>query len=338
MYSQALNLLLNRYALALSMILALAFASAQTQLATLLIDNVPNGAGSFYFAEAGNTTDAFAEVQGLADALGLSFYMAENGALTLSNEYTNVSLEVSNSVEAGLIKKVGALVRDGEALESPLAILSNNTYYVPISPIVEALGGSSTFNYDRGALEVSTASSGSEGAGTGGNETPSAETALSEPTLPETATPVDPVSADTPINPAFNLAAPRTGLQDNGSTRVVVDLPANSAYTLATKDNVLVVSFPGMTGAAFSRELQDQNLKSLAYGNTGTDFALFVGSQHALSPTGAGFRSGLIPANEDGIERLYIDFAPHLQGEAIAEATTSAPCQPDYLARRSSSA
>lgn len=321
---------------------------AQTKLADLSVNDTPSDAGSFYFAELGNTQDAFAEAQGFAAALGLSFSISENGALALTNGDTSLTFEISNNAETGLAKRSGAMTHNGAALTSPSAIFSGGVYYVPVSPVAQALGGSSTFNYDSSTLQVSTPDAAEvasdaqtvENAETQVTDADATdETASSDPVTdeateadvagpdainPDTANP-DTVQTQTTSNDtAFQLAEPRIGQQEDGSTRVVVEIPSGGAYNLAVKDNVLVVSFPGMTGTAFERDLQGQNISSLAYGSLENgDFALFVRAQHPLSLSGAGFRSGVVAA--DTTERLFIDFAPDLQGEAVIEASSSEP-------------
>ena len=278
--------------------LLLCLSFAQTRLAGLSVNGAAyDEAGTFYFADFGNTQDAFAEAEAFGVALGLNVSLAEYGALTFEGPDIFLSLEVADNAAAGLQKKLGALYRDGEALESPLAIRVDGVFYVAVSPLVEALGGSSAFDYDNGTLRV--------------------EVAAPEPlTAAEAATP----SATAVQTQLSELGTPRTGRQEDGSTRVVVDLPAGSDFSLAVQEDAMLISFSGVSLPQYSQAFDDVHLNRLEYGAIAGRASLVIGVNHGLSPDGAGFRSGLVPAAADSPRRLFVDFAPNLQGESVALA------------------
>jgi len=101
-------------------------------------------AGPYYFVAQGDSGNAFVRAAPFAAAAGLEVrYDAVAKLLTFSAGIRRVLIDATSDVRDGLVKRPGVVRYDGGSLDSPKAILVDGVAYVPITPIVAALGGDS---------------------------------------------------------------------------------------------------------------------------------------------------------------------------------------------------
>lgn len=231
-------------------------------------------AGPYYFIAYGDSSNAYMRAAVFAEAAGLQVrYDGVAKQLVFAAGVREVTIEATADVAAGLVKRPGVVRYDGGAFDSPMAILVDGVGYVPITPIVAALGGGSEWH---GAQRLITID------------------------LPD-------------FDGGVQLAAPRIG-QNEGETRVALDLPAGHPYQVAVNGSALAVLLPGTHAPAFARTLSDDpNVASVGYEVLQGVVALVVHTRHALAPTGQGYFVGVVP--KGATETVYVDFAPDLQGE-----------------------
>jgi N-acetylmuramoyl-L-alanine amidase len=264
----------------------LLLAQAQERYNTLVLEDTVLD-GPYYFIAQGNSSDAFAKADVLAESFGFALTQTDR-TLRLERGDTVITLETTSDISQGLVKRSDALQVNGAPVESPSAIVIGEDIYVAITPLVRAFGGDSqwfaadqTITLLREAQQL-------------------IETSSTEPTV-------------------VTLSTPRIGFQD-GVTRVVLDLPEGIAYELYASDKTFVVKLPRTNVTPFQQVLEDANLESVRYAIVGDSTALVVTSRYALEG-GKGYRYALLPAAEKGgSERFYIDFAPTLAGESVASA------------------
>jgi len=283
--------------------LVLSFGLAQQHYNHLEINgDLEDDIGPFYFINYGNSSDAYAKADLFAEALGLS-YSAEPALLRLSNASTELRFLLTRNVESGLEKRIDALVVNGFARSSPSSIWIDNQVYVAINPVVEALGYESDFDTTERILWIESA-------------------AVARPSTPVTSsTPA--TSTPTPLiaaNAAY-LAVPRVGLQENGSSRVVLDLPPGSRYSILVAEKQLIIQFLDADVAAFKREVNDDNIATIRYALVNEKPALVIDTQFDILANGQGFKRGALAASASNPnERLFIDFSPELQGTEVSQA------------------
>ena len=283
----------------------------------LLLDEV----GPYYFIAEGNSADAFARVDLLADVLGVGYsYNPNTGAFYFSQGGRAVTFAATDDVQRGLNERSGTVSVDGETSSSPQIILVGGQSYVAINPLVTALGGEVGWDSETRVVlleftpdEVDTPSPDSSEPDTVQNTTETVAESSSEPAQPEATQEV-------------TLEKPRVGVHAD-KTRVALDLPEGASYTVLVDESNMVIAFPGLRGEAFSREEKGAHIGSLGYTSVDGNLALVVQTDYPLSPEGQGYEVGLLPTtSERQREVLYVDFGPGLQGQP-AETLQTAPAE-----------
>ncbi len=281
----------------LTLTLLAGLTCAQEQHNFLALDNelLDTAVGPFYFIQQGNTTDAYARADPLAQALGaqLSFDSLTK-TLTFRQGDTTVQLQATDNIVQGLQKRVGALTVNGQSRASPQGILVGGSSYVAVDPVVQALGGESDWDPQSQVLFI---------------DSPEV---LAERAAPEAA-------------PASGTASsPRYAFHETKS-RVALNIPSGSSYRILVEGNRFVVALAGLSAGVFQQAVNDPFLETIAFARLGEDLALMVTTRYSLSASGLGFQVGLLAASAEHPNEavLYIDFAPDLRGES-AEALNSA--------------
>ncbi len=271
------------------------------------------GEAACYFGVAEGAENAYVRTDLVTAALGLeSAYLPETGQLQFERGRSRAELLATEDVEAALSKRPGALVVGGEAETGRSAILAGSSY-LPLAEIVGAFGGTLSWN-DAARLalvDFSTPEVSAEGA-----RDPARPAATPEPGTAEPNPPSD-MSAMT------ELDAPRYAAHEGGYTRVAIDVPDGVSYQLAVDGDNFIVLFDHARAAPYEVTPNGAQLASLGYRTVGagadTDsmLALIAGTGYPLTAAGKGFRVGVL--GEGGTKTLYIDFAPGLKGEKVAE-------------------
>lgn len=242
--------------IALSIALVAGLADAQERHNSMAVDGAltADGVGPFYFLAYGDSSNAYARAAPFASALGAELDF-DDGAkvLTFRRAGTTARLAATGDPHEGLGRRPGALVVDGVPRASFLGILLDGVAYVPVTPVVEALGGDARWLGELRLIDI----------------------ALPAP------------AASRPALPAF-----RTGVHDAYS-RVAIDLPAGQPYRVAVGGRTLVVTFPGAATGDDAGAPRTPHLASVRFGEVGGDAALILEAEHELSPDGTGFRTGL---------------------------------------------
>lgn len=133
---------------ALMLLTVLGAALAQERHNFLAIDGeVIDEVGPYYFVAHGDSANAYMRASVFAGAAGLRLDFDDtNKRLVFSDGVQRVTIDATADVRAGLVKRP-AMVRYGSgSLESPMAILVDGVSYVPVTPIVAALGGESSWH------------------------------------------------------------------------------------------------------------------------------------------------------------------------------------------------
>ncbi len=243
-------------------------------------------AGPYYFVAHGDSANAYMRAAAFARAAKLRLDFDEvSKRLVFSDGVQRVTIDATADVAQGLHKRPGVVRYGGGSIESPMAILIGGVSYVPVTPIVAALGGESSWHSAARVITVD---------------------------LP-----------DPDAQP--QLAAPRTGLTD-GVSRVAIDIPVGHPYQIAVDGSTLAVLLPGVRAPAFARELDDPNVRSVAFELIDGVVALVVRTTFPLTPTGQGFHVGEVPRERNDV--LYVDFAPALNATAAASAESPLAAQP----------
>lgn len=248
-------------------------------------------AGPFYFTKQGNNKDSYARADLLAQALGVSFSL-EDDYMRFESQGSVITLKTTTDIMTGLNKHPNVLIANNQAYESPMGIIVDGRPYVAITPITKALGGQSGWQASDELVWV--------------HYTPPA---------PQAATP--PITQAQPIaSPGNVLAAPRHGLQKEGHTRIVLDLPPGTFYELLADANHFIVKLPTLTASGFNQPLdKDPNLESFRYGLIDNTLALIVTTRYTLNAQGSGYRFLLLaPTPDIPHERLVIEFSSSFQG------------------------
>jgi hypothetical protein len=116
-------------------------AQAQERYNTLVLEDTVLD-GPYYFIPQGNSSDAFAKADVLAESFGFTFTRPES-ALRFERGDKVITLETTNDIVQGLIRQSDALHVNGVPVESPSAIVVGEDIYVAITPLVRAFGGDS---------------------------------------------------------------------------------------------------------------------------------------------------------------------------------------------------
>ncbi len=260
-----------------------------------------NELGPYYFVSQGNSKDAYVDAQKLADVLSLEV-LESSDELRLFSANWDIRFDLTQDIMAGLEKTNDALSVNNTLVASPKAIKVEDVTYIALGPVSEALGLESGWQADSLTVTLN------------GDINALAST-------PDAPTAVTPASTSTTTQSENTLSPPRVGLQENGSSRVVIELPPGSQYALLVKDKQFVIQFLDARVSAFSQEINDDNIERIEFAKVNGEDALVVNTQFDLNASGLGFKRGALAATETNPnERLFIDFAPDLESEAITEA------------------
>ncbi len=294
--------------------LTLLGANAQERYNYLAVNSVllEDSAGPFYFTKQGNSKDSYVRADLLAQTLGISFSLSDT-TMHFEKDALVITLEATTDIVEGLNKRPDVLIANNQAIESPMGIIVDGNPYAAITPITKALGGQSGWegqddliwiHYDPQSIQ--------------------APTVAVEPEVEAEPAPTPaPAVTATPVVPQSNiLAAPRHGLQKEGQTRIVLDLPAGSFYELFAFDQTLIVKLPNLKAGAFKQDLvDDPNLEGFGYGLVDDALALVVTTHYPLDPQGKGYHFSLLAATaEIPHERLMVEFSPSLSGTQTVQS------------------
>lgn len=247
-------------------------------------------AGPFYFMKQGNNKDAYAKAQELAMATGLNLEIRADD-LIFSHGPDSLRINLTSDIMQGLEKSKGHLNFNGTALEGPMAIEVDGEAYVAISSLSEAFGFESGWLAEELTVFI---------------ETNRVDLAMQSPSHP----------------PAehYTLTEPRIGVQENGSSRVVIDLPPGTSYSVFVNDKRFIVQFAEASLPPFNQTVDDDNLEAVQFALVNERPALVITTKFELSAEGKGYKRGALAANETNPnERLFIDFSPELEGTAVSE-------------------
>lgn len=258
--------------------------------------------GPYYFVKQGNNKDSYARADLIADALGYTFSLSED-TFHFEKAGQTITLASTTDIAKGLTKYPNVLVANTQAIESPMGIIVDGQPYISITSIAKAVGGISDWDAASNLVWI--------------NYDPETQSATNP-------TP-NPTPAVTPSVSTGNvLSAPRYGLQKEGHTRIVLDLPPGSFYEIFAFDKTLIVTLPGLTAASFHQALdldKDVNLESYSYKLVNNKLALIVNTRYPLDLSGVGYTFSLLEANaEIPHERLVIEFSPSLIGTQVQSA------------------
>ncbi len=283
---------------------------AQEQINYLALNGaLDDELGPYYFRAQGNVKDAYVHLNLLSQKLGYS-YSYDGVKVTLKNSYRTIELRTTNNVVVGLEKRPDVLSINGGFVESPMGIVVNDVAYGAVTPVIRAMGGEVDWHNDNGERLVYI------------DYDPNVDVPKPEP-APVSTTPTAPVEAQTS---GATLGSPRIGPQDDGRTRVVVDLPPSTFYEVYADDKTLIVTLPQLGAVPFTQNFpNDPNIENVRYALVDNKVALVVTTRYALQAAGAGYSFALLPADETGFERFYIDFAPSLAGSAVKSAADMQP-------------
>lgn len=275
---------MKRLLLTLIVLLASATGAAQERHNYLAVNGLLiDAAGPYYFIKQGDSSNAYARAQALAEAMGLTVnYVPDEKVLVFSDASRTARFKATSDIAAGLVKAPGAVTLSpalgGQTtLASPMAILVDGVAYVAITPLVTAFEGESAWNSERHVITVTTAQ-----------------------------------------RLGYVVQRPRMGLTD-GVSRVAIDIPADATYEVAAGGDSFLVVLSGARAEAYSATLDDPNLSSVSVTAAAGQVTLAVRTRHELAPTGSGYRVGVV--DKAGLRTLYVDFAPSLQGAVVASLT-----------------
>ena len=242
---------------ALLFLALLSLGAAQERHNFLAINGTLNDeAGPYYFIAQGDSSNAFMLAAPFARAAGLSVdYDGSRRQLTFTSGLQRVVIDTTNNIAEGLQRRAGAVRYGGGSLESPLAIVINGSAYVPITPIVAALGGDSDWFPDAYVITVVLPD-------------PNAGVQLGEPRIGVTDG-VTRVAIDLPLAHPYQVAV------NGGSLAILLPGVNAPAFNRSLDD--------------------DPNLRGVGFTLLDGVVALVVASRHTLDPSGVGYRVGSVP-------------------------------------------
>ncbi len=270
----------KRLFLILTLLLTCVTAAAQERHNYLAVNGgLLDEAGPYYFIKQGDSSNAFARAQPLAEALKLTVsYVADEKVLVFSDGLRTARFKATSDIAAGLIKAPGTVtlsppVGGQTTLASPLAILVDGVAYVAITPLVAAFEGVSSWNAERHIITI-----------------------------------------DTADRLGYTLARARTGLTD-GVSRVAIDIPENADYQVAAGGKAFVIVLPGARSESYDVAVDDPNLSAVGVTAEAGRVTIGVHTKFDLEASGSGFRVGIVPKATG--RTLYVDFAPSVRGNAV---------------------
>ncbi|AFZ68456.1 N-acetylmuramoyl-L-alanine amidase [Deinococcus peraridilitoris DSM 19664] len=126
-----------------------------------------------------------------------------------------------------------------------------------------------------------------------------------------------------PVGGLIPLAAPRIG-KSPGSTRVVLELPASSRYSITTGPLGLRVELTGVTAAAQAAQQVSPELAEWRFEPTASGIGVVLRTTFTMNGRG-GFKTLLLPPVEGGtLNRLAIDIAPAIADTSPLPLTEAA--------------
>ncbi|MDZ7704523.1 MAG: N-acetylmuramoyl-L-alanine amidase [Trueperaceae bacterium] len=253
------------------------------------------GQPACYFIDAGDSYTAYIRADTLANATGSSLRYLGDNLLFGWRDRT-VTVATTRDASAATPQRGPTGV--------PTGVLVGGSSYLAIDPLAAALGWRTDWDATARVVIVSTAP----------------PVASSPPQLQRVA--------------ARYVGTPRVGVHD-AFTRVVIDLPSQSDYSVAVNSGVLVVRLPGLAADAYNAVPDSPDIVSIRYAEFEGELALIVETRHTLTPEGAGYQLGFIAASTDNPrERLYVDFGSSLHNAGQAAAAPAAPLNPGWAPQR----
>ena len=155
---------MKRLLLILTLLLTCVTAAAQERHNYLAVNGtVVDAAGPYYFIQQGDSSNAFARAQPLAEAMKLTVnYVADEKVLVFSDGFRTARFKATADIAAGLPKAQNTVTLSpalgGQTtLASPMAILVDGVAYVAVTPLVTAFEGESAWNPERHIITIDTA-------------------------------------------------------------------------------------------------------------------------------------------------------------------------------------
>lgn len=271
---------MKRLLLILTLLLTCVTAAAQERHNYLAVNGtVVDAAGPYYFIQQGDSSNAFARAQPLAEAMKLTVnYVADEKVLVFSDGFRTARFKATADIAAGLPKAQNTVTLSpalgGQTtLASPMVILVDGVAYVAVTPLVTAFEGESAWNPERHIITI-----------------------------------------DTADRLGYTLPRARTGITD-GVSRVAIDIPENADYQVAAGGKAFVIVLPGARSESYEVTVDDPNLSALSVTNGAGGVRIGVHTKFDLAASGSGFRVGLVPKATG--RTLYVDFAPAVRGTAV---------------------
>lgn len=250
-------------------------------------------AGPYYFIAWGDSGNAFMRATPFAQAIGWGVdYDANRRVVVFSSGVREVTIDATSDVATGLVKRPDTVRYAGGSLDSPMAILVGGVAYVPITPVVAAVGGDSGWHAAAQVVTVDVAEASS------GVQLSAPRTGLNDG--------ISRVAIDLPNGQPFQVAV-------NGSALALL-LPGASAPAFAR----------GMD--------DDPNLRSVAFEVMEGMAALVVRTRHGLDASGVGYKVDRIPRGDSttvfvdfGPNLIGNPATPMADGETQANLSPQAP-------------
>jgi N-acetylmuramoyl-L-alanine amidase len=319
----------------LLILITLSFATAQECHNYVAVDgNVIEGGdygdyagrAACYFIAQGNNVDAYIRAPLLAEALELELSWDEGSkTLVFTQGNTTVRLRTTNDIRQGLQRYSDALTVNGTPFSRPvpMGILVDGVSWIAVTPLAEAFGAAVDYDSANKTVFVDSAAKLAELAAAEAEllrqvEEEAARTAAEARAASEAAANAQAAAPPASLTGGV-IERPRVGRQDNGVTRVAVDLPPGVNYSVGVKDTTMVIGLPGLQANGYTFSEEDPNVVRVEYGAVDGQLALVVTTRYPLGSNGQGFRVGLL--ERDGHEVLYIDFSPDTRGQTVVALT-----------------
>lgn len=286
------------------------FGFAQERHNFLAVDGaIVDDAGPYYFIAYGDSSNAFARAQPLAEALSLSLHFDdENKSLVFTGGDRRAILKATSDIANGLVKRSDVFAVGGQAFERPvpMGILVDGVSYVAVTPLVEAFFGTDIIGWHADARVIT----------------------IERPVIP---------AAASPAAPGPQLAAPRIGTHDD-FTRIAFDLPAGLEHLITVDSDKIVVTIPGSAFGPFESLVEDGRVRRVytvsSSAQGGGAATLVIEAASPLASDGSGFKSNI---TDSGV--FYVDIAAGLIDPMVAAGAGSSvrPAQTPAVAENPSS-